>query len=89
VGLDTVSMRYERTRAYLPRDAHPTGMARPGPSKAIPLPTAVFLRTDPEDQDRLEHIRYFGDHDRGDVMPEFAIVLVFLLAAFAISRLVQ
>ena len=24
-GLDTVSMRYERTRAWLPRDAHPAG----------------------------------------------------------------
>jgi len=33
-------------------------------------------------------MRYFGDHDRSDVMPEFAIFIVFLLAAFAISRLV-
>jgi len=32
-------------------------------------------------------MRYFGDHDRSEVMHEFAII-VFLLVAFAISRLV-
>ena len=43
-GLDTVSMRDERTRATRREMLIPQGMARPGPSKAIPLPTAVFSK---------------------------------------------
>ena len=40
------------------------------------------------DQYSLGCILYFGDLDRSDVMSEFAIVGMFLLAAFALSRLV-
>jgi hypothetical protein len=66
----------------------PQGMARPGPSKAISLPTAVFLKIDPERSRSPGYMRYFGDHDRSDVMSEFAIASVFFLAVFAIGRLV-
>jgi hypothetical protein len=48
-------------------------LVRPGPSNAIKIASG--------------DIRHFGDHGRSDVMSEL-VVGVFLLAAFAINRLV-
>ena len=84
-----MSMRYERTRAYLPRDAHPTV---DGPAGSIKSDSAADRSVS---QSRSRTIKIASGilgtseiTNRSDVMPEFAIFVVFLLAAFAISRLV-
>ena len=73
---------HPRSRNYRKRvstrfDAQPAmlipQLVRPGPSNAIKIASG--------------YIRHFGDHGRSDVMSEL-VVGVFLLAAFAINRLV-